>query len=661
MYRSVLLALAALPLGSLALTTPPNLLSQRSNDSLPIYRNASHCVDDRVEDLLSRMSLEEKAGQMFQIQLRVGANYTLDPGNYAPNVPRNWNSTRNMVNDKFMTHFNLLGVVDNARGIAEWHNRLQQSALETRLGIPITVSTDPRHHASAAIGAAVSTGVFSRWPEPLGFAALRDADLVRTFANIAREEYISVGLRAALHPQVDLATEPRWARIFHSWSEDAELTSEMIVAYIKGFQGEEMGPHSVTTVTKHFPGGGSVQNGEDSHFAYGKNATYPGDNRDYHLIPFKAAFAAGARQIMPYYSRPIGTDWEEVGFAFNRQIVTELLREELGFDGIVVTDWGLITDVRTGGYDFPARAWGMEDQSAEQRAFRILEAGCDQFGGEERPELVVELVRSGRISEDRIDSSVRRLLKEKFVLGLFENPFVDPEYADEVVGNSFFRRLGDDAQRRSYTLLSNTDSVLPLRELTTSTRIYSEGLNTTLLEARGYTSVDTPEDADLALLRLPPPFEPRVGTLSTFFGFRAGSLEYNSTEKARQAEIYAVVPTIVDIYLDRPIAIPEVVDSAQAVLASFGSTDEGFLDIIFGDAEPEGKLPFDLPRSDAAVEAQYEDVPFDTVDPVFKFGHGLRKLQFIHVYEAKREHAGFSAIASVERHKNPRNCLKNWQ
>ncbi|KFA55201.1 hypothetical protein S40293_09696 [Stachybotrys chartarum IBT 40293] len=631
MYCLIVLALVTLSISSTTSTAETQdgrrfaVLPRQSaaNSSLPIYKDPSYCVDERVEDLLSRMTLEEKCGQMFHMHMRIGANYTVDEGNYDPDAPRNWNSTNNMVIDKHMTHFNLLGEIGDARQGAAWFNLLQERAMSTRLQIPITLSTDPRHHQANTIGASVSPGAFTMWPESLGLAALREPELVRIMADTAREEYVAVGIRAALHPQVDLATEPRWARIFNSWSEDAHLTAEMIVPYIKGFQGETLGPNSVTTVTKHFPGGGSVMDGHDTHFDYGKNATFPGNNLDYHLIPFRAAFEAGARQIMPYYSRPIGTEFEPIGFAFNRQIVTELLREEMGFEGIVVSDWGLITDVVTGGYPFPARAWGMEDQSDENRAFRIVDAGCDQLGGEERPELLVELVNAGRLTEERIDISVRKLLKEKFLLGLFEKPFVDPEYAAEVVRNPYFRKLAETAQRRSYTLLSNKRDVLPLN-LESGTRIYSENVNITLIEARGFVSVQTPEEAEIALLRLPPPYNPMNGTLTGFMGFRTGTLEYYDDEKARQAAVYNTVPTVVDIYTNRPIAIPEVVEQAEAVFASFGATDEAFLDVVFGVAQPEGKLPFDMLRSNEAAEGQMEDVPFDTRDPVFKFGHGLR-------------------------------------
>ncbi|KAK8139129.1 hypothetical protein PG984_002509 [Apiospora sp. TS-2023a] len=304
-------------------------------DTVLPYRDASLSVDERIDDLLQRMTLEEKAGQMFHSQLNMGPNGTLDTG--APGTGRN--STDFMLGTQMLTHFNLIGEILDARQTAQFVNRVQQHILDTTpLGIPLTLSTDPRHAFTENIG----TG-FPRGP----------------LLAVARAEYRAVGIRAALHPQVDLTTEPRWARIGGTFGEDADLTAEMLSAYILGLQGETFGADSITTVTKHFPGGGPMENGEDSHFAYGKNQTYPGKNLEYHLIPFKAAIAVGARQMMPYYSRPIGlAEYDPVGFGFNKGIVTGLLREELGFEGIVVTDWGLITDAQILGQDMPARAWG---------------------------------------------------------------------------------------------------------------------------------------------------------------------------------------------------------------------------------------------------------------------------------------------------------------
>lgn len=270
----------------------------------------------------------------------------------------------------------------------------------------------------------------------------------------------------------------------------------------------------------------------------------------------------------------------------------------------------------------PARAWGLENTTELERAQRIIEAGADQFGGESRVDIILQLVSEGAVSEERLDVSVRRLLKEKFLLGLFDNPYVDAEAAARIVGNDYFVRLGNETQRRAYTLLTNSDDVLPLRDLPLATKFYVEGFNSSLLQDRGFTVVGAPEDADYAFLRLDAPYEPRPGGFES--NYHAGSLEYSAEEQERQAAIYAAVPSIVDIKFDRPAAVPEVAARATALLASYGSSPDAFLDVVFGVAEPEGKLPWDLPRSDEAVENSMEDVPFDTRDPVFKFGHGLR-------------------------------------
>jgi beta-glucosidase len=343
------------------------MIARSQTEHLP-YRNASLPVDERVKDLVERMTIEEKAGQLFQQIINMGPN-----GTYA-------NGTEKTVKGQFISHFNLHGSIDSVRMYAEWYNSIQELALETRLGIPITLSSDPRHAFTDNIGTGFVAESFSQWPESLGLAAIGDAELVQTFADIARQEYMAIGLRSSLHPQIDLSTEPRWARISGTMGESANLTAKLVVAYIKGFTGPgEFGTQSVTTVTKHFPGSGPVQNGLDSHFTYGKNTTYPGNNMEYHLIPFKAAIAAGCRQMMPYYSRPVGTKYEEVASGFNKGLITGLLKEELGFKGIVVSDWGLITDGIIAGQDMPARAWGAENLTELERAEKIINAGVDQY------------------------------------------------------------------------------------------------------------------------------------------------------------------------------------------------------------------------------------------------------------------------------------------
>ena len=577
------------------------------------YRNSELSVAERVDDLLGRMTLAEKAGLLFHTMIVVGSG-DLSEASSAFGV----SSAEHMIKNQLLTHFNVVRTADNARELAEWQNRLQQLAVETRLGIPVTLSTDPRNHFTENVGTAATAGAFSQWPETLGLAAIGSAELVERFADAARQEYLAVGIRLALHPQIDLATEPRWSRIGGGFGEDAELTSKLVRAYIRGFQGEKLGPQSVSTMTKHFPGGGPQLDGEDPHFAYGREQIYPGGNFDYHLEPFRAAIAAETAQMMPYYGMPIGTDYDEVAFGFNKGIVNDLLRGKLGFDGIVCTDWGLITDTTILGQPMPARAWGVEHLDEASRVEMILDAGCDQFGGEARPELVIQLVEQDRISEERLDVSVRRLLREKFILGLFDDPYVDPDQAAATVGGAEFVTAAAAAQRRAYTLLTNHDQILPLRK---GCRIYLEGVSEDT--AAGYGEVvSDPARADVALLRLKAPYEPRPGGFEAMF--HAGSLEFPAEERDHHAAICSAVPTIVDVYLDRPAVLTELADEAAALLGSYGSSDEAFLDVVFGTAEPEGSLPFDLPRSMAAVSVSRSDVPFDTADPVFSFGHGLR-------------------------------------
>ena len=566
-------------------------------------------VDERVQLLLDEMTIEEKAGLFFHTMIAIGDLEEPNPVFATP-------SAREFLEGKRMTHFNLLGAAPTGREIAAWQNALQRLAASTRLGIPVTLSTDPRHSFSENPGASILAGPFSQWPETLGLAAIGDEALVERFADIARQEYTAVGLRVALHPQVDLATEPRWARQTATFGEDAELSGRLGAAYIRGFQGEAFGPGSVSTMTKHFPGGGPQKDGEDPHFPYGREQVYPGGEFELHLKPFEDALAAGTRQMMPYYGMPVGTEYEEVGFGFNKSVITGLLRERYGFDGLVCTDWGLISDSEIFGQPFPARAWGVEDLTPRQRMKKVLDAGADQFGGEANPELLLELVADGEITEERIDVSARRILREKFELGLFENPFVDEDAADDIVGRADFRAAGEEAQRASITVLTN-DGALPFAR---GLKLYVEGIDAEVAASFGEV-VATPAEADLAIIRLQAPFEERETMFENFF--HAGSLDFADDAVAHVREVASVVPTVVDVLADRPPVLTPIMDAVAAVTVNWGASAAALLDVLSGAVAARGKLPFDLPRSMAAVEASRPDVPFDTADPLFRFGHGL--------------------------------------
>ena len=587
------------------------------NGQVDPYEDPRCPIEERIEDLLSQMTLEEKAGMMMHCPVAMNMD-----GSLAEEIaPFNPFTTYDLVHERLINHFNVYEVAP-PRQMAEWYNRLQKLAAHTRLGIPVTISSDPLHNFNSSPAVGISENAFSKWPEPIGLAAAGDEALVQEFGDIARQEYIVVGIRTALHPMADLATEPRWARIAGTFGEDAGLSSRLVSAYIRGFQDEKLGPNSVACMTKHFPGGGPQKDGEDPHFFYGRDQVYPGNNSEYHLIPFEAAFKAGTTMIMPYYGRPLGLPLEEVGFGFNKDVITDLLRGRYGFDGVVCTDWSLIHDtVLDGQVIMRARCWGVEELNAEERVLKAIEAGVDQFGGESCPEIIVALVKGGHVSQARIDESVRRLLRDKFRLGLFDNPFVDPDTAAQVVGNTAFQAKGDLAQRKSIVLLKNGGAedgrILPLQG---KPKIYIEGINLEVASRYGQVVV-SPVEAELAIIRLGCPFEPRQGFLEAFF--HAGDLDFKSPEKERILALLEKIPTVVDIHLDRPAVIPEIVEKSAGLLANFGASDTAILDVIFGKFKPGGKLPFEIPSSMEAVKRQKEDLPYDSENPVFPFGYGL--------------------------------------
>ena len=590
-----------------------------SNGKLDIYEDVNQTIQARIEDLLSQMTLEEKAGMMFINGAPVSTDGKPDGNEGLEGPAARMASVVENMNTLKMTHFNIWDIPADPSILAKWYNNTQQLAEKTRLGIPITIASDPRHHLGQNVIGMASTG-FSQFCEMPGFAAIGDEKLVAEFANIVRQEYLAIGIREALHPQIDLATEPRWARISGNFSEDAALTARLVKPYIKGLQGEELS-NGVACMTKHFPGGGPQKEGLDPHFSIQKGQIYPGDNFDYHLIPFEAAFEAGTAAIMPYYGIPTDQTDENVAMSYNKTIITTLLREKYNYDGVVCTDWGLITDLPMGpDVVWKARAWGVENLRAAERALKIIEAGCDQFGGENRPELIVQLVEEGKLTEERIDISIKRLLKQKFELGLFDNPFVDETKVNEIIGTATSRALGEKTQKISMTLLKNNNSTLPLPKK--KLKLYIENIDSTTV-ANYAKIVATPEEADFAIIRVNTPWYPAETNVPFAKSFHHGDLDFKGEEKKRILNLLNKVPTIVDIYLDRPAVIPEITNAAAAVIADYGASDKSVCEVLFGNTAPQGKLPFELPSSMQAVENQKTDVPYDSENPLFVFGFGL--------------------------------------
>lgn len=571
----------------------------------------------RAELLVAELDLDEKVGLMFHPIIDVGADGELVEDELVMSAC----STTEYLVERRITHFNVHGL-STPELTATWVNKLQKLAAETGHGIPVTISSDPRHGFNENSGVSFAAQFMSQWPETMGFSALDDPELVRTFADMARAEYVAVGIRAALHPQIDLVTEPRWGRQAQCIGQNPERVSRMVEAYLAGFQGDRLGPDSVACMTKHFPGGGPQENGDDPHFPYGANQVYPGGRFEDHLAPFRAAVAAGTSALMPYYGRPVGLTYkgqeiESVGFGYNKQVITGILREELGHDGVVCTDWGLVTGPDVMGKPFPAKAWGVEHLSEPERVAMIIEAGCDQFGGEFCTEVLMQLVRDGVVAESRLDQSAVRLLTVKFELGLFDNPYVDLDGLSQRVGRPEAIELGRRTQSRSVTVLKKTDDVLPLRPC----RVHLVGFTSEAVP-EGFERVDDPASADVAIVRTCAGFEPRDEYfLESWFHQR--SLDFDEEQVRQLHSLAEQLPVVLAVNLDRAAILTPVDEQMTAIVGEFGCSDEALFDALTGRVAPEGRLPFELPRSMAAVEASRPDVANDTADPLYPMGHGL--------------------------------------
>lgn len=621
------------------------------NGKLDAYEDWRRPIEERVNDLVAQMTIEEKSGLMVGPTLPMApgggvseqAGYGANPFNPGGPITLNTPATTDALLRRHIRQFiNRENVAP--RTMANWLNAVQQIAEGSRLGVPVLFVTNPRNHygAQAAFGMIEAGNAFSQWPGTLGLAAMRDTALVEEFGRIAAQEYVSVGIRGAYHPTADVATEPRWNRFRETFGEDAKLTAEIITALVRGFQGEKLGPHSVALTTKHFPGAGPADDGLDAHFAYGKNQVYPGKNLEYHLQPWKAAIAAGTAMIMPYYAVPKGLTSEEVGMAYNKEIITDLLRNKLGYTGVVNSDTGISTGM----------PWGVENLRVKDRYQKAIEAGVDRIGGDATPEIIVELVKSGGLTEARIDESARRIMRVYFGLGIFENPYANPDEAERTIRKKAFQEKADLAQRKSIVLLKNAKDILPLKK---GIRMYVEGLDASVAAQYGYVSTNNPDDADVCIVRVSATGggNPggrgqgggrggvgggfagggRPGGGGPGGGFAGGGRPGGGNQPvdlnlpaARLTPIRALMqkkPTIIVMQFDSPYVIPELANESAALLATFGVTDEALFDVLMGKFNPTGKLPFELPSSMDAVRGQLEDLPYDSKAPLFKFGAGL--------------------------------------
>lgn len=619
------------------------------NGVLDAYEDWRLPVEKRVADLLSRMTLEEKAGLMQITSFNAGA---LD----------------NLINQR---HIRYLILRDNlsARELAERANHAQEAAEKARLGIPIVFTSNPRNHVrdNLVYEEAEAAGEFSSWPGTLGLAATNDLKLVRSFAEIARAEWRASGIQKCYGYQVDVATEPRWYRIQTTFGESPKQNAEIARELVLGFQGPTLGPESVAQTIKHFPGDGAVDKGLDPHNNWGQWAVYPtpGSFFKYQLPPFQAAVEAGASSIMSYYNNPSnekskdqfpknwwqsGTQqFEEVAGAYNAAILTKLLRERMNFKGYVNTDTGVLAN----------NAFGVEKLSTPERFAKAVKAGVALFSDSGDPQGLLDAVQQRLLGETDLNAAVSLLLKEIFQLGLFENPYTDPEAAQKIASSPVSAARADEAHRKSIVLLRNDRKLLPL---TGAVKVYVEvmagqaqgfggrggfggraggagrgragtpagggrgnpegaagrgarggappvngttGLKTLLSKDPQVQVVDSADQADAVLLWLRPAVYQRPEhdyadiALSPLTG----------VDVARVKQLEAAKPTVLVINFINPWIINEVEPGAAAVLATFDVKAEALLDVVRGRFNPTGKLPLTIPADQSAVDRNAPDVP----------------------------------------------------
>ena len=625
------------------------------NGILDKYEDWRLSNNERALDLLSKMSIEDKVGFMLISTARLKSDQSNNPTSAMINnatVSSDFNEedqvqkfnmfTRQPLpvammmsagTTKGVTKFHLRHFIFranvSAKLTAEWSNKLQALCESDGLGIPAIIASNPRNHITkdASIGLSVGKTVFSTWPGELGLSAMRDLKLVREFADIARQEWQAVGLRKGYMYMADLSTEPRWQRIEGTFGEDANWTAKMITEIVLGFQGTKLSNQSIAMTTKHFPGGGAGVGGQDPHFSWGKFEHFPGKMFQNNLIPFKAAIKAGTSAIMPYYSIPQETKYEQIAYAYNKAVIKDLLRDSLKFTGIINSDTGPIEMM----------PWGAENLTIVERYQKTLEAGVNLYSGTADPTKLLETVQSGKVAIKLVDNSVYRLLMEKFQLGLFENPYVDEAAAEKIVGNANFQAKADLAMRKSIVLLRNESKTLPIKPRAKvylesyfqktggkASNIYSNEKNTSNVEF-----VKTPEEAELIVVWINP------GAKSLFQSDGSPlllSLSKNAVDINYINQLSAKKTTVLAINYTNPWVIDEIYNDAdkkniKGVIATFGTTLDALVDVLTGKFNPSGKMPFTTPISEAVVEKQLSDVPGFLKGSnygLFKFNEGIR-------------------------------------
>ena len=466
---------------------------------LEVFKDWRNGSEERAKDLSSKLPIEYIAGLMLhshhQTVLEGETKYeklfgknTYNGRSFRTGVNQAYEITdqqRELVINNKVRHI-LLSSVKSSTDAAKWCNSMQELAAKQEWGLPICVSSDPRHTLKGDAEYNLGSGSdVSKWPDNIGIATGRSEEVAFNFGKIMSEEYRAMGISVFLGPQIDIATDPRWSRIAGTFGESAELSSCLTKAFIDGCQstftdnGEDVGwgLKSVATIVKHWPGGGTGEGGRDAHYNYGKYAVYPGNNFDEHLKPFlKGAFKLNGKTktasgVMPYYTISYEQDPSNnnVGNSFSKYIVKYLLREKYKFDGVVCSDWMITADEGPEVETFSGKCWGVETESVAERHLKILLAGVDQFGGNNDINPVLEAFEKGYelVGTDEMTMLIRscgyRILLNMFRLGLFDSPYIKVKDAEKIIGNKEFTKLGKDAQERALVIVKNENTVLPIR------------------------------------------------------------------------------------------------------------------------------------------------------------------------------------------------------
>ncbi len=665
------------------------------------YEDWRLSYEERAKDLAERISIEDIAGlmlysahQLIPAKGPMAAAFggTYGGKSYEESGVKPWELTDQqkefIIKDK-VRHV-LIMKLESTEVAVRWNNKIQALAENSGFGIPANNSSDPRHGAGVAAEYMGVTGEpISKWANGIGLSATFDPALVKEFGEIAAAEYRALGITTALSPQIDLATEPRWMRFADTFGEHTQMTVDMAKAYCDGFQttdGTEdgWGKDSVNTMVKHFPGGGMCEAGRDAHYAYGKYAVYPGNNFEEHLKPFtQGAFSLDgktgkASAVMPYYTISYGIDEkynENVGNSYNKYLIQDLLRDELGYDGVVCTDWGITHDIGEAEETFAGKCWGVEHLTEAERHLKALEAGVDQFGGNNDVGPVMEAYRMSceKYGEEAADARFRRsayrLLLNIFRTGLFENPYLNLEESVGTVGCPAFKEKGYQSQLKSVTLLKNKKNILPLKE---GVKVYipdrfiksyldfmshPTGDQTIVpagkkFAAQYFEVVDTPQEADAALCFVESPIsvgydpndreaggngyvpvtlqyrpyqalaarEPSIagGDPLEEFTDRSYRGKWNTAANEKDLDIIIEAkkqmgdkPVVTIVTLKNPMVMAELEPYTDALIVEYGVSPQAVLDIVAGKFVPCGLLPIQLPVNMETVEKQKEDVAFD--------------------------------------------------